>query len=184
MWEYFCSLIKWLQQIPEFKTFNGSMPDLISSVFPNVHYVWITRGDKIRQAVSHDKALQTGLHHWQDGKYPVWEKQPIFNYARINYLYHRIIAHEEAWQKYFSYYGISPFRVVYEDFVDRYEQVIREILDYLQIPALNRIRFGPRKLRKMADDLNEEWVQQYREKREHIEEDCDRIIRLIAKWSN
>src|SRR5579884_4137590 len=40
---------------------NEQLPlyELFSTVFPNLHFVWVTRRDKIRQAVSVAKAMQT-----------------------------------------------------------------------------------------------------------------------------
>jgi hypothetical protein len=45
-------------------------------------------------------------------------------------------------QKYFAVCGVQPFKVVYEDFVQAYEEKALQILDYLYIPipSLERVQ--------------------------------------------
>lgn len=140
--------------------------ELLISVFPNLHYIWITRRDKVRQAVSLEKMLQSGVIYKEMGKPVIPQKQLTFNFDRIDLLYYRSVAQDVAWQEYFTKWGVTPFQVVYEDFVDNYEQTVKDIFDYLKIPIPGRLGTGRRKLEKMADSLSEEWVRRYREIKE------------------
>jgi LPS sulfotransferase NodH len=51
---------------------------------------------------------------------------------------------------------------VYEDFAPRYEETALELLDFLSIPRPADLEFGPRRMTRQADALNEEWLEQYR----------------------
>ena len=57
MWGYFDDFIGKVRHIAPYA--EAPLPRLLPMVFSNLHYIWITRRDKVRQAVSHWKALQT-----------------------------------------------------------------------------------------------------------------------------
>ena len=73
---------------------------------------------------------------------------------------------EAAWQEHFSECGVTPFSVIYEDFVLNYEKVTKEILEFLGITPPDRIEFKERRQKKIADDINERWVQRYRKEKQ------------------
>lgn len=57
MWGYFHDFISKLRDIPQYS--DLAVSDLLATVFPNLHYIWVTRRDKVGQAVSLWKAIQT-----------------------------------------------------------------------------------------------------------------------------
>jgi trehalose 2-sulfotransferase len=59
MWGYVDSFVGKLRSIPEYERLP--VPELLSTVFPNLRYIWITRSDKVQQAVSLEKANQTNV---------------------------------------------------------------------------------------------------------------------------
>ena len=72
--------------------------------------------------------------------------------------------------------------MVFEEFIASYEQTVAAILAYLKIPVPANHSCAPRKLKKMADAMNEEWVQRYNEMKTREAEGADRIHRQLAKW--
>jgi LPS sulfotransferase NodH len=163
VWMYLHDLIRRVRRLPQYKGSDQSAPEFLTTVFPNLHYIWIIRDDRVRQAVSLDIAIQTGMWSWRDDEPPVVEKQPIFSFKRIDQLYYRILAYEAAWQKYFITNSVTPFHVTYERLVEAYDQTIVAILQYLKIAIPENIEFGQRRLKKLAGPLNEEWIQRYHE---------------------
>src|SRR3990172_7611330 len=94
---------------------QSQTPDLMGSIFPNLHYIWITRRDKVRQAVSFYKAIKTGNYQWHEGN-PSQHIKPLeFNFKAIDRLIHNLCDWDSSWQNYFEALKISPFNVVYED---------------------------------------------------------------------
>ena len=140
---------------------NLSETDLISSLFPNLHHIWITRRNKVRQAVSWAKAMQGVPWIWEKDESFIPEQELKFKYDIIDQFIEEVVIHEAAWQEYFSDNAITPFVVVYEDFVQAYRQTAVRILDYLGIAAPSNQEFGERRLQKQADALSEEWVRKY-----------------------
>ena len=44
------------------------LPEILDRLFPNLHLVWVTREDKVRQAISWFKARQTGVWGQDQGQ--------------------------------------------------------------------------------------------------------------------
>ena len=143
-----------------------STPVLLSTIFPNLHYIWITRRDKVRQAVSLWKAVQSQIWEQRTEQPTAPVQNPVFDFEAIDNWLQAILQHEAAWQHYFAEWGVTPFTVVYENFIKAYEATVLDILYYLHIPAPDGLVFGKRALRKQANALSEEWVQRYHHIRE------------------
>lgn len=136
-------------------------PELVSSVFPNVRYIWVTRRDKVRQAVSHLRAMQTGVWKVEKGEKPAPVRQPYFDAQVIDYLITANLMSEAAWQDYFAECGVIPFTVVYEDLPTTLKETTSKILQYLGIPAPERLLLAEPRVERQADALSEEWRQRY-----------------------
>jgi LPS sulfotransferase NodH len=141
------------------------VPDLLAQVFPNLHYIWISRQDKVRQAISLWRALQTWTWKQEENASaagaPSHPRTLIFNFQAIDYLVRQIVAQEAAWQHYFSSNGIQPYTIVYEEFASSYEETALSILQYLNIPLPQSLVFAQRRMKQQSDTLSEEWVQRY-----------------------
>jgi LPS sulfotransferase NodH len=159
MWNYFHTMLKSLQELPEYRDLDA--PQLMDSLFPNVHYIWIVRRDKVRQAVSWAKAGQTDVYAWPKGEMPIPKREPTFDFEFIDQLHNLVLEGEAGWQSFFEACGVQPFRVAYEDLVEAYESTALRVLEYLHVPYPKNVVFGERRLQKQADALNEAWVQQY-----------------------
>ena len=109
--------VQLLRQLPDYQHHSpANIVELITTTFPNLFYVWITRSDKVRQAVSNDIAVQTGNYAWIGDQKPSSVTEPEFNFNRIDWQVHRILASEMGWQRYFTEAGVTPFKVSYEEF--------------------------------------------------------------------
>ena len=165
MWGYFDDFIRNLRQIPDYR--DLPVPNLMSTIFPNLQYIRVTRLDKVRQAVSLWKAIQSWTWKMEeDPSLSTGETQSAphkftFHFEAIDHLVRRIIAHEACWQQYFEQSKIEPFTVVYEQLTSAYEEILFKILRYLHIPIPENMMLAERRMKKQADALSEEWVQQY-----------------------
>lgn len=160
MMNYFDKLVRKLKQLSKFRDKDIIDSALLSFAFPNLHYIWITRRNKIRQAVSLYKALLTG--DWGHEVKAVSRKPLEFNPDVIDHILRQFVIQDAAWEEYFTQSEITPFVVVYEDFVQNYEITALQILKYLDISIPPNLVFGKRKFKKQADALSEEWIQRYR----------------------
>jgi trehalose 2-sulfotransferase len=158
-WDQFQELPSRLRQIPGCE--EMAMPELMSKMFPNLHYVWITRRDRVRQAISYYKAVQTDRWSSIEGwNYPE-TRDPTFDFEAIDFLLKLIVKNEEAWEQYFHKSGVKPLVVVYEDLEWDYEATIRQVLFDLHISLPANLMIIKPRLKKQADLVTEEWVQRY-----------------------
>jgi LPS sulfotransferase NodH len=159
MWAHFDDFLTKVRQLPGYT--DPPTPELLSAIFPNLHYIWITRRDKVRQAVSLWKAVQTQIWEQRTEELLTLSQEPIFDFEAIDRWLHDILRQEAAWQQYFAESGITPFTVVYEDFATAYEATAIDILRYLNITVPTDLVFGERELKQQADVQSEIWVQRY-----------------------
>lgn len=164
MWGYFDDFIGHLRQIPSYR--DIAVPDLLSTKFPNLHYIWATRQDKVRQAVSLWKAIQTSTWRMEESplakdQSPSPPKELVFHFEAIDHLVQRIVAHEAAWGQFFDACRVQPFTVVYEELTVAYEATALNILRYMHVPIPENLTFAERRMKRQADALSEEWVQRY-----------------------
>ncbi len=162
MWGYLEDFLSYLRDIPAYKDLPIS--HLFATIFPNLHYIHISRRDKVRQAISLWRAIQTwSWRHEQGGTSSHPARTLVFNYAAIDHLVQRTLVHEEAWKQYFAENAIQPFSVVYEELTDTYEETALQILHYLKIPLPGSVMFGERQMKQQADTLSEGWYERYQQ---------------------
>jgi LPS sulfotransferase NodH len=135
------------------------VPELLARNLPNLRYVRITRLDKVRQAVSLWRAVQTQA--WKrdggdaDGRSP---REPTFSFRAINYLVRLLTAHDASWDAYFLGLGQQPLSVTYEELSEAHEPVVRRVLAHLDIPAPRDLHVESPRTQVQADALSERWV--------------------------
>ena len=133
---------------------SGSPPTRRCCVehFPDPRYVHVTRRDKIAQAVSLWRAVQTRA--WRAGE--VTENgNAVYHAGAIGYLAGQLSDHDDAWRTWFSANRIEPLRIVYEELAADTTGVTSEVLDHLGVgPA--EIPDPP--LRRQGDDRSERWA--------------------------
>jgi trehalose 2-sulfotransferase len=164
MWGYFDDFINNLRTIPSFKELPT--PTLLSTAFPHLRYIWVTRNDKLRQAISLWKAIQTWTWREDESSTPRDQsvhpkKELCFHFQAIDHLRQQIVENERAWQSYFDASAIEPLQVTYEDLSENYEATTVQILRYLHIPISECTVFAERRMKRQADALSEEWVARY-----------------------
>jgi LPS sulfotransferase NodH len=170
MWGYLDDFVSHLHEITRYR--NIPAPEIFTHIFPHLHYITITRQDKIRQAISLWKAIQTQV--WREEVIPANQQRPpiklTFHFAAIDHLIQQIIDHEAAWQNFFAEHNIQPFAVVYEDLAQSYEATACDILRYLRIPIPENFTLIEPQMKQQADALSEEWVQRYVETKQAQEQ--------------
>ena len=88
-----------------------TIPDLLERAFPGLRYIQITRQDKVRQAVSLWKAVQTQAWKREPGEDGRPELEPVFSFRAINYLVRLLTAHDASWDAYFLGLGYDPLKI-------------------------------------------------------------------------
>jgi LPS sulfotransferase NodH len=136
---------------------TGGAPE---DVLPDLRYVLVTRRDKLRQAMSLWRALQTQVWNAGDEDGASEDGGPAYCRAAIDALRARLAADEEAWRRWFAARGCRPLELVYEQFAARPAAAAAAVLEHLRIPAPGDLR-PPAALRRQADALTEDWVRRH-----------------------
>ncbi len=143
------------------------VPELLDRAFPGLRYVRITRQDKVRQAVSLWRAVQTQA--WRRDADRSAGAEPVFSFRAINYLVRLLSAHDASWDAYFLGLGHEPLTLTYEELAEAHEPVVRRVLAHLEVDAPADLRVDRPRLTIQADDLSEQWVARVHEHLEALE---------------
>ena len=171
MWGYFGDFASLLRNVPEYS--DLPLADLLDAVFPDLTFVRVVRANKVRQAVSLWKAVQTATWRQEgeatgDGdedppyKSYLHEHRPQlrFHYRAIEHLLNQILIEEAQWDAFFEHARIRPVLVLYENFEAEYEIATRNVLERLGIDVPADLRIEPR-MRKQSDGINDDWTRRY-----------------------
>jgi LPS sulfotransferase NodH len=161
----FASKLMW-NQVPELQALTEGIPeyrglepiDLLTRLFGDPAYVWVTRRDKVRQAVSLWKALQT--RSWRDGS----GRRPSelhYRFEGINHLVELFESDDRAWGGFFAEHRIEPLVISYEDHLERdQDAAVRSVLALIGVPPPAGWE-AVQPMARQADALSEEWVAAY-----------------------
>jgi trehalose 2-sulfotransferase len=156
MWGYLGDFAQLLRGI---EGMNGRpLPELLGRAFPGLRYVQITRQDKVRQAVSLWKAVQTQSWKREAGEEVKRDVELVFSFRAINYLVRLLTAHDASWDAYFLGLGYEPLKLTYEELAEDTEGVVRRALEFLGIPVPADLEPSAPRLSVQADETSELWV--------------------------
>jgi len=179
MWGYFEDFVSLLRNVPSYR--DVPLEDLMTTVFPEVTFIRVVRANKIRQAVSLWKAVQTATWREHDAiqsasvglddseppyKSFIQDHRPQlrFHYNAIAHLLDGILQEEASWDAFFEHCGISPILVLYENFAADYETSTVRVLERLRLSLPEAFAFEPR-MKRQSDGINDDWARRFSELR-------------------
>ena len=141
-------------------------PRLLERWFPDMHYVWLCRKDRLRQAISYTKSLQTNIW-WDADSEPVPNAKPkpealAYDFDLITQSVARMVEEEDTWRRYFASVGADPLVIYYEDLIADPDRSVRSVLRMLEVDPAVDYRAESASFRKQADDITTSWVSKYR----------------------
>jgi trehalose 2-sulfotransferase len=149
--------------------------EIWENAFPNGKHIFLTRINKIRQAVSWWKAIVTQQWHLVKGE----EKQPFknklreqYNFEAIKHLLLEISLRESKIQAFLEEGNIVPLTIVYEDFIKEYVQTIRNVITFLGITQAEYPVKEPY-YAQLSDEVSEEWIERFRKE---LQKDWKNVI--------
>ena len=142
---------------PHFEAALNWYPPMLSVLSP-VTYTYINRKDKLAQAVSMARAMQTDA--WQP-----WEDQVsatvAYNGPLIAQCLRELHQQGDDWLRWFATNNIRPFIVHYEDLVADCAKVTRSIVELLEVANDEPEEISLPVLEKQADETNFEWRERF-----------------------
>jgi LPS sulfotransferase NodH len=163
MWGYLGDFVSLLRNVPEYR--DLPLAELLPTVFPDLTFVRVVRANKVRQAISLWKAVQTATWRQEGEKDPfagVPEDSDVppyktfldehlpalrFNFNAISHLLGQILRDEARWDAFFEY-----------------ETSTLNVLNRLGLAPPDGFKFEPR-MKSQSDGLNDDWARRYSELR-------------------
>jgi LPS sulfotransferase NodH len=169
MWSQLSDMEQHATALPELAGLAGF--ELLERLFGGPSYVWIRRRDKVRQAISLWRALQTRIWRAErpadDGGPP----QLRYRFDAIEHLRRRLSSDDEAWGRLFADSGIEPLELFYEEDVEPHPgDAVSRVLAHVgvELPPL----WAPdASMVRQSDGVNDDWQAAY---------DRDAAVRLTA----
>lgn len=147
------------RELGEFGTADPSAMDLLRSAFPRLRCIHLTRHDKVRQAISKARAMQTNL--WVIDPEKNASGEATFDPALIDQCLQSATRAEAIWSEFFQRNEIEPLAVTYEDLCADYAATVGRVLDFLRVRLPRRFSLGEPTTVRQADAITEEWVARY-----------------------
>jgi len=160
MWPYMAGLVDGLSTIPRERE-RLTPYELLEETFPSLRYVWLRRMDKVRQAVSLWRAVQTW--HWRaDHTHQAPCVPLVYSFEAIDHLRRRLIASDRAWETYFEGTGATPLTLTYEDFVKEKHETVTGLLRHVGVAYPPHAYYDAPRTARQADEISEQWVAGFR----------------------
>ena len=143
-----------------------SEADRFAAAFGPLRYIYLSRSDKLAEAVSYIRAEQTGLWHGRPDGSTLEEIAPTvpqgYDPALITARMAELSAYDAAWPRWFEAQGIAPLRLSYEELAAAPQATLAQVLGHIgQDPAI-AANTAPG-LRKLADETSADWIRRYRD---------------------
>jgi LPS sulfotransferase NodH len=158
---------------------SKSDADLLYEIFPNLRIIYLEREDRIRQAVSLAKARQSGRWHFrfdpktgmdrplsQSAQLHVNKANKnslVYDFKSIRSCYEEITTQSDALEEFLSSLKGPIYKLTYENLEASTFPSIEKCLDYLGIEHPTPLSFARPGIRKMSDEVNEEWSKRFEE---------------------
>jgi LPS sulfotransferase NodH len=159
MWNYFDDFQARILELPGVEGLNFN--EALDKVFPQLRIVFVRRRDKVSQAVSLWKAIQT--QQWRGAEENTLDEPRVeYDYKALSFLVDELHRWDARWEDWFHATGREPIRVIYEEFAQTRAATIGRVLDDLGVdPPEPEHEKGP--MTRQADDLSRDWVERFRE---------------------
>ena len=162
-------------QLPELTALAGTLTEyaglssiaLLRALFGDPALIWVSRGDKVRQAVSMWKALQS--RSWRGERADSdprgsGDRPPrggaIYSYDGIDHLVKRFEADDLGWNDFFAVNDLEPLKITYEDLAADRIGTVRTVLSLVGA-TLPDGWAAPEPIRRQGDAISDQWVDAY-----------------------
>ena len=131
---------------------DAAMLDLVADLFPRPSFIHLRRLDRVRHAVSHLAAWQTGRWRAYDGAPQAAQGEAAYDYDRILALLGDADRSHRAWRAFFDAAHVQPYPLTYEQLDHDYPGAVLPLLRALDAPA---VAAPPPRLRAQWDAATE-----------------------------
>lgn len=158
MWGHVDDLVARARELPGLA--GADLEDVLHELLDDPELIFVTRADRIAQAVSLWRAIQTQSWRAEDAQ---TAHSPVYDFTGIDHLVSQLESDERAWREWFARTGRQPTEVTYDQLDTTPAETVATVLRLLGLPDGGVT--VPR-LSRQRDDLSAAWVQRYRRERD------------------
>jgi LPS sulfotransferase NodH len=159
MWGHVDDLLSRARELDGVGEAAGLVEALRALLGDGLRIVFVTRPDKVEQAVSLWRAVQTRAWRDGDGTAP---REARYAFAGIDHLVAQLAEHDERWRRWFEAMGRSPLEVRYDALAADPPGTVAAVLEGLGLPADG---VPAPATRRQGDGASREWAERYRVER-------------------
>jgi LPS sulfotransferase NodH len=130
----------------------------LRSLFPDAHYVLLTRSSLVRQAVSYEIAHQTGA--WIDGIAPS-AADLTYDFDSIDRRLRRLVLHNAGWRYLLAAGGFKTLELQTEDVSKNIAGTVRQIGAFTGVGVAEALIPEQPVTKKQSGDVNREWEERF-----------------------
>jgi LPS sulfotransferase NodH len=139
--------------------------DTLKDLFPdNTLYIFLSRENKLQQAISTSVAHQT--QRYLSNQRPLWSDDPSrkaqYSKEKLDEYIAEFSTQDAEWSAYFKRNQVDPLCLTYEELIANPKKVVKSVLKYVGVAIPARFELPPARLEKMADEKSIEWEARYR----------------------
>ncbi|GAA6179767.1 Stf0 family sulphotransferase [Shimia sp. NS0008-38b] len=143
--------------------------DRITCAFGPTKFIYLTRTDKVAQAVSLVKAEQSGLWHKNEdgsdlerspGQEPETNKDG-YDAKALSDAVKKLQSYDDAWRSWFALASVQPLTLTYETVARAPQRALKQVLGHIGLPP-EAARNVTADTMKLSDKESEAWIARYR----------------------
>ena len=153
-------------QFDDFEEMLRQFPEVLDRLSP-VNYIYIERADKVAQAVSMAKAMQTGVWASTGGRQRS-VSPAVYNKEMIARCLKKLEEQRFGWLRWFEANKIDPLTVSYEMLAMHPAATVRKIVRFLGAEKDRPQKVPIRMTEPQSDGTNKEWVTRFSRDMENV----------------
>ena len=153
-------------QFDDFEEMLRQFPEVLDRLSP-VNYIYIERADKVAQAVSMAKAMQTGIWASAGGR-PRSVSPAVYNKEMIARCLKKLEEQRFGWLRWFEANKIEPLPVSYETLAADPAATVRKIVTFLGAENDRPQEVPIRMTEPQSDGTNKDWVTRFGRDMENV----------------
>lgn len=161
-WSQFQTFIKILRDIVGSAGEELSELELIEVFFPDIRYMFLKRRNKIKQAISYSKGMQTGI--WKAtseelNTYQEYVLPPKYDRLHIECCLDELLSYDERWEQLLDSLPKNYLKIWYEDLAQDFTSGMLNIYQHLGVVENTE---KPKPItKKLADSKSDDWFNQF-----------------------
>ena len=157
MWGHVEDLLSRARGLPGLAA--ADLETVLLTLLNDPQLIFVTRRDKVAQAVSLWRALQTQAWRVEDGSS---NRTAVYDFSGIDHLVSTLESDERGWTAWFARSGLRPLTLTYEQLDAAPRDTVTRVLERLELPAATVPFPG---LSRQRDGLSSAWIDRYRQER-------------------